>query len=261
MADGAAGIAPAQFRPLTMTRRSETGAVRSPSGLEQRIGYTFNDPSRLDGALTHASARTSGGTDYQRLEFLGDRVLGLVVADWLYASHPSAAEGEMSVRLNALVNAETLASIAEEVGLTDFIKAGRELRGVSGRKRVNMRADVMEALIAAIYLDGGFDPARDFVRRFWEGHAESAASARRDPKTELQEWAHQRHSVTPAYAVASRTGPDHDPTFVVSVSINGIEGTQGTGRSKREAEQAAARTLLVREGIWTEHDGPEAADG
>ncbi|GHD06801.1 ribonuclease III [Tianweitania populi] len=223
-----------------------------PTGraLEDRIGYTFNDPARLEGALTHASARPAGGTDYQRLEFLGDRVLGLVVADWLYADYPTSNEGEMSVRLNALVNAETLAAIAEDIGLSEWIKAGRELRGVTGRKRVNMRSDVMEALIAAIYLDGGFEPARTFIRTFWKEHATKAQSARRDAKTELQEWAHQTRAVTPSYSVASRTGPDHDPVFVVKVAIAGVAEEQGTGRSKREAEQAAARAVLIREAVW-----------
>lgn len=237
-----------------MPRRKQ--AEPSGKALEDRIGYTFNDPARLEGALTHASARPAGGTDYQRLEFLGDRVLGLVVADWLYQAYPIANEGEMSVRLNALVNAETLAEIAEDIGLSDWIKAGRELRGVTGRKRVNMRSDVMEALIAAIYLDGGYEPARTFIRSFWKNHADKASSARRDAKTELQEWAHQTHSVTPSYTVASRTGPDHDPTFVVTVAIAGIDEEQGSGRSKREAEQAAARAVLIRETVWAADEEP-----
>jgi ribonuclease-3 len=235
-----------------MPRRKQAAEQPSTKELEQRIGYSFQDAARLEGALTHASARPSGGTDYQRLEFLGDRVLGLVVADWLYEAYPTASEGEMSVRLNALVNAETLATIAEEIGLSEWIKAGKELRGVSGRKRVNMRSDVMEALIAAIYLDGGFEPARSFIRRFWQGHASRPSSARRDAKTELQEWAHQTHATTPRYVVAGRTGPDHDPIFVVSVEIAGVDAVQGTGRSKREAEQAAARAVLIREKVWAD---------
>lgn len=254
MAYGTAGFAPPEFRSLTMARRSESAERPISSGLEERIGYSFKDAGRLQGALTHASARPSGGTDYQRLEFLGDRVLGLVVADWLYEAYPKATEGEMSVRLNALVNAETLAAIAEEIGITEWIKAGRELLGVAGRKRVNMRADVMEALIAAIYLDGGFAPAQAFIRTFWRNHADSAASARRDAKTELQEWAHQAKSLTPAYKVVSRTGPDHDPVFVVAVTIAGIADETGTGRSKREAEQAAATAVLKREGVWTDDE-------
>lgn len=240
-----------------MPRRKQAEQPSSQA-LEDRIGYRFKDPARLDGALTHASARPAGGTDYQRLEFLGDRVLGLVVADWLYQAFPTANEGEMSVRLNALVNAETLADIAEDIGLSDWIKAGRELRGVTGRKRVNMRSDVMEALIAAIYLDGGFEPARAFIRTFWKDHADKASSARRDAKTELQEWAHQTRSATPSYSVTSRTGPDHDPTFMVTVAIPGVADEQGTGRSKREAEQAAARAVLLREDVWT--DDKEALD-
>ncbi len=222
--------------------------------LEARIGYTFQDPEGLNGALTHASARAAGGEDYQRLEFLGDRVLGLVVADWLFQDYPTSNEGDMSVRLNALVNAETLAEIAENIGLSDWIKVGKELRGVTGRKRVNMRSDVMEALIAAIYLDGGFEPARKFIRTFWKTHAAKAVSARRDAKTELQEWAHQHHTAAPTYTVTSRSGPDHDPTFMVGVKIGKLAEETGTGRSKREAEQAAARAMLLRENVWPDDE-------
>lgn len=224
--------------------------------VEARSGYAFTDLARLERALTHASARGASGADYERLEFLGDRVLGLVIAEMLFKSYPMATEGELSLRLNALVNAEALAEIAEEIGLNDLIRAGSDIKTLAGRKRVNLRADVMESLIAAIYLDGGLEAARAFIRRHWEPRSKNAAAARRDPKTELQEWAHQVAGVAPSYAVEGREGPDHDPVFSVSVHIEGFQVGEGKGRSKREAEQAAAAAVLLREGVW--RDGGEA---
>jgi ribonuclease-3 len=218
--------------------------------LEERIGYAFRDEKRLQRALTHASARGGRGADYQRLEFLGDRVLGLVIAEMLFQEYEAANEGELSLRLNALVNAETLAEIAEQIGLMDLVRAGGDIKTLAGRKRVNLRADVMEALIAALYLDGGFEVARDFVIRHWQPRSREAGAARRDPKTELQEWAHQVSGAAPIYSVESREGPDHDPVFTVSASVNGYAPVEGSGRSKREAEQAAATVLLLREKVW-----------
>jgi len=216
-------------------------------------GKTFADVALLRRALTHATARGAGnGADYQRLEFLGDRVLGLVVAQMVFEANPAAPEGELSLRFNALVNAETLADIADEVGLSDLILAGSELRTLTGRKRVNLRADVMEALIAAIYLEDGLAVASAFIHRYWEKRSKAPTAARRDPKTALQEWAHQTVKRSPAYIVERRDGPDHDPVFEVSVTIDGIESATGSGRSKREAEQVAATAILVREGVWQE---------
>ena len=216
-------------------------------------GKTFADVALLRRALTHATARGAGnGADYQRLEFLGDRVLGLVVAQMVFEANPKAPEGELSLRFNALVNAETLAEIADEVGLSDLILAGSELRTLTGRKRVNLRADVMEALIAAIYLEDGLGAAGSFIHRYWEKRSKAPTAARRDPKTALQEWAHQSVKQSPAYIVERRDGPDHDPVFEVSVKIEGIEPATGSGRSKREAEQVAATAILVREGVWQE---------
>jgi ribonuclease-3 len=214
-------------------------------------GWTFSDLSLLRRALTHASARSGGdGADYQRLEFLGDRVLGLIVAQMVFEANPGAPEGELSLRLNALVNAETLAEIADEIGLGALIVVGTELRTVSGRKRVNLRADVLEALIAAVYIEGGLEAARAFVLRFWQSRSQAPSAARRDPKTELQEWAHQAVRSTPVYTVLEREGPDHDPVFRVSVTVGKKEPAIASGRSKREAEQSAATALLVREGVW-----------
>ena len=221
--------------------------------IEAITGIRFSNVGLLRRALTHASAKgVAEGADYQRLEFLGDRVLGLVVAQMVFEANPRAPEGEMSLRLNALVNAETLAEIAEEVGLSGLISTGRELRPQAGRKLVNLRADVMEALIAALYIEAGLEAANAFIRRHWDSRSKAPSAARRDPKTELQEWSHQFAKSVPAYTVDSRSGPDHDPVFMVSVRIEGVEPGMGSGRSKREAEQAAAMNILLREGVWRE---------
>ncbi|RWD66028.1 ribonuclease III [Mesorhizobium sp.] len=221
--------------------------------LAPRTGHAFADRQRLQRALTHASARsTHAGVDYERFEFLGDRVLGLVVADMLLAAFPDAAEGELSLRLNALVNAEALSDIAEEIGLPELIRAGSDVRNLDGRKRTNLRADALESLIAVLYLDGGLEAARAFIHRYWQPRSQAIGAARRDAKTELQEWAHQAAAgAVPAYRVDGREGPDHDPLFTVSVKVGSFDPATGSGRSKREAEQAAAATLLLREGVWS----------
>ena len=225
--------------------------------LEPSTGHRFADPERLRRALTHASVRHSDGFDYERFEFLGDRVLGLIVADLLFRSFPSAPEGELSVRLNALVNAEVLSEIAEEIGLPALVRVGAELRGVSGRRRINLRADSLEALIAALYLDGGMEAASSFVHRYWLARSQAFDPGRRDAKTELQEWAHQHVQATPTYHTLSREGPDHDPVFTVEVRIDGLSEAAGRGRSKREAEQAAAAAVLLRERVWKEEGKPQ----
>jgi ribonuclease III len=213
-------------------------------------GISVSNRERLRAALTHASARKGDAADYQRLEFLGDRVLGLVVAEMVFSSNPEATEGELSLRLNALVNAEVLAEIADEAGIPDLIRTSGEVKALSGRNQVNLRSDVMEALIAVVYLEGGLDAARAFVRRYWEPRSKLASAARRDAKTALQEWAHQAAGAVPLYSVDNRQGPDHDPVFTVSVKVGDLEPASGEGRSKREAEQAAASALLKREAVW-----------
>lgn len=233
-----------------MGLKRPTGRALADALLE-RTGHAFSDHERLQRALTHASARgVKAGTDYERFEFLGDRVLGLVVADMLFNAFPAAAEGELSVRLNALVNAEALAEIADEIGLPELIRAGSEVKTLAGRKRVNIRADALESLIAALYLDGGIEVARRFILRYWEPRSKVTGAARRDPKTELQEWAHQAAAATPVYTIEKREGPDHDPVFTVNVRVGTFEPAVGSGRSKREAEQAAAAAMLQREGVW-----------
>ncbi|MCT7375984.1 ribonuclease III [Chelativorans salis] len=223
---------------------------RLAEAAEQRTGVAFRNARLLESALTHSSARSKAGVDYQRLEFLGDRVLGLVVAEMLYETFPEAPEGELSVRLNALVNADTLAAITDELGLDTLIRTGSDLRSRAPTKQINMRADVMEALIAVIYLDNGLEAASRFIRTHWTERSKAAGAARSDPKTALQEWAHRASGATPVYRIDGRDGPDHDPIFTVAVEIAGYAEGSGRGRSKREAEQAAATEVLVREGVW-----------
>jgi ribonuclease-3 len=218
--------------------------------LEALIGYEFTEKERLDRALTHASARNVKGANYERLEFLGDRVLGLCIAELLFRTFGSAAEGELSVRLNQLVSAETCAHVADEMELHLFIRTGADVKKLTGKRMLNVRADVVESLIAALYLDGGLEVARGFILRYWEGRAIRPDGARRDAKTELQEWAHAKFAVTPIYRVEERSGPDHDPRFTVTVEVAGTAPETGIERSKRAAEQVAATRILEREGIW-----------
>lgn len=218
--------------------------------LEAMIGHSFTDRARLDRALVHASALPSRGSNYERLEFLGDRVLGLCVAEYLFTTFKDAKEGELSVRLNQLVSAQTCASVADEMELHRFIRTGADVKKLTGSRMLNVRADVVESLIAALYLDGGLEVARGFILKYWEKRTSRPDSGRRDAKTELQEWAHAKFAATPAYRVDERSGPDHDPRFKVTVEIPGVSPEQGVERSKRAAEQVAATRLLEREGVW-----------
>jgi len=231
--------------------KSATLSAADRSKLEALIGHVFAEKERLDRALTHASARTQkGGGNYERLEFLGDRVLGLCVAEMLFRTFSAAAEGELSVRLNQLVSADTCAEVADELGLHLFIRTGADVKKLTGKRMMNVRADVVESLIAAIYLDAGLETARRFILKYWEKRAVRADGARRDAKTELQEWSHAKFGVTPNYRVEERSGPDHDPRFTVTVEVTGVKPETGVERSKRAAEQVAATKMLQREGIW-----------
>ena len=232
------------------------------AALEERIGHRFESHARLIVALTHSSAvgATRPGrraSDYERQEFLGDRVLGLCVAQFLFETYPQADEGELSRRLNALVSGKTCARIADEIGLHEFIRAGTDMRQLTSKRMRSVRADVVESLIASIYLDAGLKAADRFVRRFWADRLEDDAGAERDAKTALQEWAHVKGFETPVYEVVERSGPDHDPTFRVEVRVEGTESAVGEGRSKRNAEQDAAGRMLAREEPETA-TGPDA---
>ncbi|MBC8717780.1 MULTISPECIES: ribonuclease III [Brucella/Ochrobactrum group] len=218
--------------------------------LEERTGHRFRNLKRLERALTHSSVQAPSRANYERLEFLGDRVLGLVVAEMLFEAFPDAPEGELSVRLNALVNAETCAAIADEIKLAELIHTGSDIKSLNDKRLLNVRADVVEALIATMYLDGGLEAARSFIKRYWQKRSLETGAARRDAKTELQEWAHQQGNVHPSYSILSRSGPDHDPLFTVEVKVEGFAPETGEGRSKRIAEQSAAEAMLYRESVW-----------
>ena len=237
--------------------RAKTGGLIAEQ-LSRLTSHTFMDTERLERALTHSSVPVLQGkkpANYERLEFLGDRVLGLVIAELLCELYPLADEGELSVRLNALVNAEVCAEIADEIGITPHIITGPEIASASAAKLVNLRGDVMESVIATVYLDGGqqngMNAARAFIRRFWTERASIGAAIRRDPKTELQEWAHKAHNAQPVYTILSRLGPDHQPVFTIEVKVNALSAT-ATGASKRDAERAAATQILKTHGVWSQ---------
>ncbi|MFB2551075.1 ribonuclease III [Ensifer soli] len=219
--------------------------------LEAVLGHAFGDRSRLERAVTHSSARAAKkGASYERLEFLGDRVLGLCIAELLFETFRTANEGELSVRLNQLVSAESCAAVADRLDLARFIRTGADVKKLTGKHMLNVRADVVESLIAAVYLDGGLEAARSVVLKHWSDRASRADGARRDAKTELQEWSHAKFGVAPQYRIDERSGPDHDPRFRVTVEIAGLAPETGTDRSKRAAEQVAATRMLEREGVW-----------
>ena len=219
--------------------------------LLDRIGYRFTDEGLLERALTHISALSgkSRTASYQRLEFLGDRVLGLVVSEMLFGAFPKADEGELSKRLADLVRKETCADVARAIDLGAAIKLGASESGSGGRRRTAILADVCEALVGAVFLDGGYAAASALVERLWSERMRSPERPPRDPKTALQEWAQGRGLPTPAYCEVARTGPHHDPEFRVSVELPDLAPAEGIGRSKRAAEQAAAAAMLQREGV------------
>lgn len=216
--------------------------------IKTRIGYVFKDRELLRHALTHASTKTKRG-DYERLEFLGDRVLGLVIAEELFRLDPKHGEGQMSARHSALVRGDTCAEAGRLLGLEDFIFMGHSELAKGMNRSVTVIGDVMEALIAAIYLDGGINAARDFVLRTWEPYIDGQQHLHKDAKTFLQEWALGKGLQIPAYCTVSREGPEHAPTFVVEVVVGSQKPVQGGGKSKRLAEQAAAEAFLKRDNI------------
>jgi ribonuclease-3 len=227
--------------------------------LEERLGYRFQDPSLLSQALTHVSA--TGGPDrgtYQRLEFLGDRVLGLAVAEMLYRAFPDASEGELSRRLAELVRRESCAEVALAWDVGPHLRLGPGEVHSGGRRNKAILADVCESLIGAVCLDGGYEAARALIERAFAERVLAPRRPLRDAKTALQEWAQGRGLAAPTYAVVEQVGPDHAPHFRVSARVPGHESAIGSGRSKRAAEQHAAQTFLVREGAWQEGDHGEA---
>jgi ribonuclease III len=209
--------------------------------LQEALGRAPRDTALFERALTHASF---GETQYERLEFLGDRVLGLAVAAWLYELFPDEPEGQLSKRLNALVARDVCAEVGRELGVGPRIRLGKQAREDGASDSDNVIGDVVEALIGAAYLDSGLDSALAFVRRAWGDRVSSRDKAPQHPKSALQEWAAAQERKPPAYRLAERTGPQHAPTFVVEVEIKGVGSASAEGASKQEAETAAAQKLL-----------------
>lgn len=213
---------------------------------QDRIGYTFQTPELLVTALTHASLSSSTRSDNERLEFLGDRVLGLVMAEALIDADTTASEGQLAPRFNALVRKETCADVARDCGLGEVLKLGRSEMLSGGRRKNALLGDAMEAVIAAVYRDGGMAVARDMILRLWGKRIDTVEVDARDPKTALQEWAQARGQQPPRYAEVARSGPDHAPVFTIEARLPSGETAQGTAGNKRQAEQAAAQALLDR---------------
>jgi len=211
-----------------------------------RLGHDFANPALLVEAVTHASMSAPTRPDNQRLEFLGDRVLGLVMAEALLAADESAAEGALAPRFNALVRKETCAAVARDIGLGEVLRLGRSEMMSGGRRKEALLADALEAVIAAVYLDGGFGPAKALVLRLWSDRISSVQEDSRDAKTALQEWAQARGMAPPAYTELGREGPDHAPVFTIEARLAEGISARAKAASKRQAEQAAAKSLLAR---------------
>jgi ribonuclease-3 len=222
---------------------------------EKTIGYTFTDRTLLEKAVIHASAREKKrqAEDNERLEFLGDRVLGLTIAELLYGKFPKAPEGELARRFNRLVRKETCALVSKHMDLGNHLVLSQSEKSAGGTTNTNILGDACEAVLGAVFLDGGFASARALILRFWKPLLLDADEIPIDPKTALQEWAQGNHMKLPRYMEVSRSGPDHEPVFVMQVVVERIAPEQGTGSSKRLAEREAAATLLIREGVWKEN--------
>ena len=215
------------------------------SALMDQLGHEFKDQSLLQQALTHPSAASAARPDNQRLEFLGDRVLGLIISEKLLERFPDAPEGELAPRFNALVRRETLAEIAAGMDLGQHLHLGRSESTSGGRRKAAILADAMEAAIAALYLDGGLEAARQFVLKLWADRISSVGIAPMDAKTRIQEWAQARGLAPPRYDLVSRTGPDHAPVFHIEAHLCDIAKASGKAGSKKLAEQDAAHALLA----------------
>jgi ribonuclease-3 len=209
--------------------------------VQQILEHEPRDVALFERALTHSSRSAN---HYERLEFLGDRVLGLVIAEWLYALFPEEPEGMLSRRLNILVSRETCAEVGRQLGIGKQALLGKQARDDGAADSDNVLGDLVEALIGALYLEGGTEAVQRFLRRAWAERMNEADSAPKHPKSALQEWAAAHNLQPPAYRVTHRSGPHHAPSFEVEVSIKGAGEARAAGTSKQEAETAAARALL-----------------
>jgi ribonuclease-3 len=221
------------------------------TAFQTRLGHVFTQPALLVQAVTHGSAGSS--QDNQRLEFLGDRVLGLVMAEAVLKADLEAPEGQLAPRFNALVRKETCAEVARSIDLGSVLKLGRSEMLSGGRRKEALLGDAMEAVIAAVYEDAGFHTAQALVTALWGNRVATVQSDARDPKTALQEWAQAREMPPPKYILTKRSGPDHAPQFTISAELNNGAKAQAMAGSKRQAEQAAAASLL--EQIGKSNDG------
>jgi len=226
-------------------------AVRKLKDLEARLGYAFKDRALLKKALTHASVRQASAKrrDNERLEFLGDRVLGLSVAEILSELYPSASEGDLARLYNRLVRGGTCAEVARALELGPALVLSESEAGSGGRDKETILADACEALLGAIFLEAGYETAREIVRAHWGHKLKASPTEAADAKSALQEWAQGQGLDLPQYVEVSREGPDHAPRFTAEVRIKGTKPARGEGASKRAAEQAAASALLAREGV------------
>lgn len=215
------------------------------SDLQKKLGHVFTAPALLEQALTHASLRTAAQNN-ERLEFLGDRVLGLTIAAMLYDAFPDESEGALAKRHTALVQQAALAAIARDIGLPDAIRLSDSERAAGGAGKDAILADALEAVMAAVFLDAGFDAAQKMAVRLFAPYLESFAAPPEDPKSSLQEWAQSRSLALPVYEVIGQSGPDHAPLFRISVRIDGFAAEEAEASSKRAAEKAAATKLLAK---------------
>lgn len=223
------------------------------AALQEKIGYAFQRSDLLERALTHSSL--SGGRkrvpDLERLEFLGDRVLGLLTAEELWRRFPKMPEGGLAPRLNALVRKDTCAKAAIFLGLDGLVRLSPQEESAGGRKKKAILGDVCEAFLGALYIDGGLDAARKAYDLYWQPNFDKILSRHRDAKTALQEWTQERGLGTPRYRVLEADGPAHAPAFTIEVSVKDAKSALGSGRSKRAAQTNAAENWLVREGVWS----------
>lgn len=229
-------------RALGTDRGTVLSAPDLSAWVEATLGHRPADPALFARAVTHGSQST---TNYERLEFLGDRVLGLVMADWLFERFPDEPEGKLSPRFNALVAGETCAEVARRIGLVPHMRLGKQARDDGAAQSDNILGDMTEALIGALWLEAGLDATRAFIRRAWADLIDTQTSAPRHPKSALQEWAAAHNRRPPVYTVTDRSGPHHAPVFTITVSIGKLAEASATGTSKQEAETAAAKTLLA----------------
>lgn len=226
-------------------------SAKGLAALQERVGHKFADQSLLKRALTHSSlAATSKVGDLERLEFLGDRVLGILAAEALWRSYPKMREGDLAPRLNALVRKETCAKAALAWGLDKLMKMSAQEEESGGRGKKAILGDVAEAFLGALYIDGGLEAARRAFDLFWTPNLEALSMQHRDAKTTLQEWSQERGLGAPKYEVVNSEGPAHAPAFTIDVTVKGFEPVRAEGQSKRSAQMAAARSFLVREKVW-----------